>query len=518
MAQIAYVNWDGLVYYDTKVKDYIKDKLEECVKFHGEAKRDQLPDPSYETLNFMYVLAEDIVADEDFRHPGEIYYKGTIVQVIDYNNVYLYDSIYKNTSLDIDLSDYYTKTEIDSQLSSLSNIIDNLNSTLVSVQEQSAKNEVKLLAIDSELFDITKKLETIPTKVSELDNDLGFINQIPPEYVTEDELSAALEEIEHPVVDLDGYATEEYVLEKIAEAEIADKEIDLSMFYTKSEVDAKIPSLEGLATEDYVQNAIDSIEIPQQDLSQYALKTEIPTKVSSLENDLDFTTKKYVDDAIKNIDIPEIDTSNLATKEELNLKSNKVLFTEDKLVTNALGAFKVNDSLKGLTIEEIILKLLCTASTPDDPEPVDNLAARLLRDKVPMYSVNQDHILAEVPFVELDANAEPDVSGFYVRYDADGNLTAAGYQDLTIYNDELYYMIALPKEMVYNNECETWDADEKIWVRSEFPLSSNEALVEAACNEAGIDISNIDKDKYTIWVADDICTGSIIRYRIEMEV
>ena len=112
MAQIAYVNWDGLVYYDGKIKDYIKDKLEECIKFQGEAKRDQLPDPSYETLNFMYVLAEDIVADEDFRHPGEIYYKGTIVQVIDYNNVYLYDSIYKNTSLDIDLSDYYTKTEI----------------------------------------------------------------------------------------------------------------------------------------------------------------------------------------------------------------------------------------------------------------------------------------------------------------------------------------------------------------------------------------------------------------------
>ena len=116
MAQIAYVNWDGLVYYDSKIKDYIKDKLEECIKFQGLAKRDQLPDPSYETLNFMYILSEQIVSDTDFKTPGLTYPAGTIVQVIDYDNVYLYDSIFTNGSggAGVDLSGYVTHEELES--------------------------------------------------------------------------------------------------------------------------------------------------------------------------------------------------------------------------------------------------------------------------------------------------------------------------------------------------------------------------------------------------------------------
>lgn len=51
------------------------------------------------------------------------------------------------------------------------------------------------------------------------------------------------------------------------------------------------------------------------DLSEYALKSDVPTKVSQLENDANYltehqsldgyATEQYVDDAIANIDIPE---------------------------------------------------------------------------------------------------------------------------------------------------------------------------------------------------------------------
>ena len=67
---------------------------------------------------------------------------------------------------------------------------------------------------------------------------------------------------------LAGYATEEFVNQKILEAEIADKEADLEAYYTKSEVDTLIP--------------------------------DVPTKVSELENDANYTNEDKVLELIEN--------------------------------------------------------------------------------------------------------------------------------------------------------------------------------------------------------------------------
>lgn len=51
---------------------------------------------------------------------------------------------------------------------------------------------------------------------------------------------------------------------------------------------------EDLATKEYVQDAVASIEIPEPDLSAYALKTEIPTvptNVSAFNNDAGYLTE-----------------------------------------------------------------------------------------------------------------------------------------------------------------------------------------------------------------------------------
>ena len=123
------------------------------------------------------------------------------------------------------------------------------------------------------------------------------------------------------------FVTEEFVLNKIAEAELADKDVDLSGFYTKSEVDAKIadiehptvdlssyvtdeelleamggiqiPSTDGLATEEFVAEAIAAIEHPVVDLTNYAKKSEIP----SVEG---LASEKYVDDAIAGIETGKV--------------------------------------------------------------------------------------------------------------------------------------------------------------------------------------------------------------------
>jgi hypothetical protein len=80
--------------------------------------------------------------------------------------------------------------------------------------------------------------------------------------------------IEVPEANLEGYATEEYVAKKIAEAELAEGEVDLSAYYTKSETEAKID--EKIA-------AIPEPEIPDVDLSDYYNKAEVDAKIEEIE-------------------------------------------------------------------------------------------------------------------------------------------------------------------------------------------------------------------------------------------
>lgn len=81
-----------------------------------------------------------------------------------------------------------------------------------------------------------------------------------------------------------GYATEEFVKNRIAEAELSGGDVDLSGFAQKSEIPTKVSQLQndnGYLTE-------------HQSLDGYAKKTDIPsvpTKVSQLENDAGYLTK-----------------------------------------------------------------------------------------------------------------------------------------------------------------------------------------------------------------------------------
>ena len=106
-------------------------------------------------------------------------------------------------------------------------------------------------------------------------------------------------EIDAKIPSTTGLATEQYVNEKIEEAQLGSSEVDLTNYYTKSEVDAKIP-----------------------DTSGFALKTEIPsvpTNVSSFTNDAEYTNKTYVDNAIAQaVTGDQVDLSNYYTKSETN--------------------------------------------------------------------------------------------------------------------------------------------------------------------------------------------------------
>lgn len=121
-----------------------------------------------------------------------------------------------------------------------------------------------------QLSEIIKKIE------------VGDVNLT--DYVKKKELQAELDKLDINV-DLTNYVT----TDELAEA-LRDVTVDLSDYYTKTEVDEKIPSLDGYATESFVTNKIAEAELgggdggdidlsgyaTKDDLNSYALKTDIP--------------------------------------------------------------------------------------------------------------------------------------------------------------------------------------------------------------------------------------------------
>ena len=91
-------------------------------------------------------------------------------------------------------------------------------------------------------------IPSVPSKVSQLENDSNYLSSIPEEYVTDTELNAK------------GYLTAPQ---------------DLSSYALKTEIPT-VPSLDGYATTEYVNNAI--ANVPTTDLSNYYTKAETYSK------------------------------------------------------------------------------------------------------------------------------------------------------------------------------------------------------------------------------------------------
>lgn len=156
--------------------------------------------------------------------------------------------------------------------------------------EQWVKDQKYLTAVP----DGYAKTEDIPTKVSELDNDSGYLtkHQSLEGYAKTEDIPTKPEDIgaqpagsyltEVPT----GYATEEFVKNRIAEAELGGEEVDLSGYAQKSELPTKVSQLQndkgyltavpdGYAkTEDIPKSPAD---IGAQSEGDYALRSEIPS-------------------------------------------------------------------------------------------------------------------------------------------------------------------------------------------------------------------------------------------------
>lgn len=149
-----------------------------------------------------------------------------------------------------------------------------------------------------------------------------------------------------PVVVTDDWVQE--IVENVAQSvadKIADTQINLSNYYTKTEVDEKVKNvtvdLTGYATETYVDEKVAAVDVSKQ-LVDYAKKEEVPTKVSQLENDSGYLTEHQ-------------DISGLATKDEVKVVEDKIpsingLASTD-YVDNKISAIDI-PSLDGYATQE----------------------------------------------------------------------------------------------------------------------------------------------------------------------
>lgn len=187
----------------------------------------------------------------------------------------------------------------------------------------------------SHTHDIYASKSDIPTRVSQLANDKGYITsaEIPANYVTESELSS-YNYITKNYVD-SNFASTDYVINAINNAQLSGgggdgSNIDLSVYALKSQIPTRTSDLinnsgfvtsdvlSGYASKDYVINTIDE-RIGDYDfnidLSEYAKIENVPTKVTDLDDGIYYATKEDVNEAVKNV---QVDLSGYVTTSAMN--------------------------------------------------------------------------------------------------------------------------------------------------------------------------------------------------------
>ena len=245
---------------------------------------------------------------------------------------------------ELTLGNYYTKDEVTALLNSVK--VD-LTGYATETWVKEAINAIKF----PEEYDDTELRNLINNKADRIHTHDQYLTkqQALAEYAKKSELfSGDYNDLSNkPVIpSIEGLATENYVKNAIAEAELNDKEVDLT----------------GYATKDDVAEAISKIEFPTTDLSNYYNKQEIDTKIENIEHPTvsleGYATEDYVNKAIENISIKADNTIGI-----------------DFVTDITVGHLEAGSEIKAnMTIGEILHKILVApALEPEEPQALTYL-------------------------------------------------------------------------------------------------------------------------------------------------
>lgn len=192
------VNWDGLVYYDGKIKKFIKDKLSPCFKFGGLLNFDELPLPDEEEYNFVYQILDQFISSNMFDIPNKFYEAGTLIYVTKIEDVYKFKVLVESPTIDpseikarIDSLDAITDShtndleditkclndqdkqisDLDTSISTLETVIEEQKNLVSSIQLNISDIQGSIDSLDGRL----DLLEDLPEKVELIEEDLNLL-------------------------------------------------------------------------------------------------------------------------------------------------------------------------------------------------------------------------------------------------------------------------------------------------------------------------------------------------------
>ena len=334
-------------------------------------------------------------------------------------------------------------------------------------------------------------------------NDLTNKPEIPSieGLASETYVQTEIGKIKFPETDLSNYYTKEEVnnllpVEEIEEVKTkvetvllpkVEEEIEPTVGELKTWVENKEYlqdiDLDGYATEEYVDNAIANIEHPAN-----------PTKVSELENDANYTNETKVLELIENnasskIGISfttDITVGHLAAGTQISKDMTIGQILYNMLFSSSQPEEPENPEVPE-TSEEIINSIV-ENKTPMYSVDSTGEVTELSYDNIIVYN-------------ETESNVMPTESGFYQVVDDSGEVIESGYQEITANNPDVPYIIALPLNLDFNNmvSVQTYDTLEGVWKDEQINMSNDYESISNLCAELGVDISHIDLSKYTLW-------------------
>ena len=189
-------------------------------------------------------------------------------------------------------------TGLQDELDRIPTKVSDLENDLVFLTEADIPTKVSDLENDLEFASISE----VPTKVSQLENDSGFISEIPAEYVTERELAAKsyISSVPDYYVTEDELANRGYI-SSIPSEYITESELEEKGYLT--EIPSHYVTEKGLEEKGYLTK-IPSIYVTENELHDAirdkAELSDIPTKVSQLENDAQYVNQNTFESHIEN--------------------------------------------------------------------------------------------------------------------------------------------------------------------------------------------------------------------------